>query len=296
MNYKVEQRIDFEKSLLRNDVVDYYLSRTKEELEAKFGREVSRMVGFDQNNSHHCYDLWEHSLRTIEEIDIENLTLEQFKMLRVAAFFHDIGKVDVAQFNERTKQQVFYGHPMRSAELSRPLLEKLGYSKNEIEKIAFFIGHHDDFISYKTKLAPFMENHQFIRKIDEVTVAEKIIENKFDFISMGYNTGQIRIICYSLAHGKKPHFKTKNQESISDVDMDCVKEKMNSLKYKGLYDASLEDYKMLLKLCKADAKAQSEVAIQNGKVVGSKKEKLENLTNIEKVISKAYNMALEILK
>lgn len=47
---------------------------------------------------------------------------------------------------------------------------------------------------------------------------------------------------------------------------------------------------MLIKLCRADAGAQSDVAIQNGRIVGSKKEKLENFDNIEKVIKEAYEM------
>ena len=50
------------------EILEYYLSKTPEELEKEFGTEVSRMVGFAQNNSHHCYDLWEHTLRTVEEL------------------------------------------------------------------------------------------------------------------------------------------------------------------------------------------------------------------------------------
>lgn len=284
-----DKRYIFEQSLLREDVVDYYLSRKKKELEKDFGKVVSRMVGFDQKNSHHCYDLWEHTLRTIEEIKKDDLTPDQLKKLRVAAFFHDVGKPDVAKFNKKTGQQVFYGHPKRSLEVAKPILKKLGYNQQEIKQLGFFIAHHDDFISYKTQLEPFMRNHLFIREINEITVAEKIIENKFTFEEMGYNSEQIRVICYILAHGKKSRLKVN--DGFVDVNMDVVREKMNSGRYKSTFDASVEDYQMLLKLCKADAKSQSEIAMQNGIVVGSKVQKLENLTNIEKVICKAYNMA-----
>lgn len=284
-----DKRYIFEQSLLREDVVDYYLSRKKEELEKDFGKVVSRMVGFDQKNSHHCYDLWEHTLRTIEEIKKDDLTPDQLKKLRVAAFFHDVGKPDVAKFNKKTGQQVFYGHPKRSLEVAKPILKKLGYNQQEIQQLGFFIAHHDDFISYKTQLEPFMRNHLFIREINEITVAEKIIENKFTFEEMGYNSEQIRVICYILAHGKKSRLKVT--DGFVDVNMVVVREKMNSGRYKSTFDASVEDYQMLLKLCKADAKSQSEIAMQNGIVVGSKVQKLESLTNIEKVICKAYNMA-----
>lgn len=289
INSKKEQ---FEESLIREDVVEYYLSKSREEIEEDLGEEVAKMVGFEQKNSHHCYDLWEHTLRTVEGIRPEGLTPDQFKKLRVAAFFHDIGKPDVSKFNEKTGQQVFYGHAMHSVEIARPILAKLGYNKDEIEQLGFYIGHHDDFISYKSKLAPFMKNHEFIRDINPATVTEKIIENRFNFEGMGYNKDQIRAICYILAHNQKPDFRIKNQPIVIDVDMNEVRSKINSGNYTVNYDASLEDYQMLLQLCKADASAQSEIAMQKGKVVGSKAEKLENMTNIEQSIPEAYKKAM----
>ena len=283
----------FEESLLRKDVVEYYLSKTPAELEEELGPEVARMVGFEQKNSHHCYDLWEHTLRTVEGIKADGLTPEQFKKLRIAAFFHDIGKPDVSKFNEQTGQQVFYGHAMHSVDVASPILEKLGYSEQEIAQLGFFIGHHDDFISYKSKLAPFMKNHEFIRGIDSATVAEKVIENKFDFEAMGYDKDQVRAICYTLAHGQNPDFRVKNQPIVIDINMDEVQSRMYSGKYDATYYASLEDYQILLQLCKADAGAQSEVAMQKGKVVGSKAEKLENMVNIEASLPEAYKIATE---
>ena len=283
----------FEESLLRKDVVEYYLSKTPAELEEELGPEVARMVGFEQKNSHHCYDLWEHTLRTVEGIKADGLTPEQFKKLRIAAFFHDIGKPDVSKFNEQTGQQVFYGHAMHSVDVASPILEKLGYSEQEIAQLGFFIGHHDDFISYKSKLAPFMKNHEFIRGIDSATVAEKVIENKFDFEAMGYDKDQVRAICYTLAHGQNPDFRVKNQPIVIVINMGEVQSRMYSGKYDATYDASLEDYQILLQLCKADAGAQSEVAMQKGKVVGSKAEKLENMVNIEASLPEAYKIATE---
>lgn len=296
MGEHLNKRRVFEESLLRDDVVDYYLSKEKAELEEVFGRDVSKMVGFEQKNCHHCYDLWEHTLRTVEGIKKDGLTVDQFKKLRVAAFFHDIGKPDVASFNDKTGQQVFYGHAVHSVDVAKPILYKLGYSTEEISQLGFLIGHHDDFISYKSRLEFYMKNHLYIRNIDEKSVAEKIIENKYDFIAMGYNTEQIRVICYILAHDKRPSFKTKNGFLSIDVNMNDVKEALIAGDYKAFYDASLEDYQMLLKLCTADNEAQSEIAIQNSRVVGSKKEKLENIANINNVLSKAYDLVEEKTK
>lgn len=288
----------FEDSLIREDVAEYYLSKTPEELLESFGPEVARMVGFEQKNSHHCYDLWEHTLRTVEGIKSENLTPEQFKKLRVAAFFHDIGKPEVAQFNEKTGQQVFYGHATHSVDVAKPILSKLGYTEAEIEQLGFYIGHHDDFISYKSNLPQYMQNHEFVRGIDDKTVAEKMIENKFNFEAMGYNKDQIRVICYTLAHNEEPHFIMQNKPVNVTVNMEKFQKKIDSEQFNAKYQASQEDYQMLIQLCKADAGAQSEKAMQMGKdgnmiQVGSKDEKLENMTRIEQNIPEAYKEAQE---
>ena len=87
------------------------------------------MVGFEQKNAHHCYDLWQHTLHTVASIDVNGLTEEQAKKLKVAAFFHDIGKPDVVGFNPRTNQQNFINHAMHSVDIATHMLEKLGYSK-----------------------------------------------------------------------------------------------------------------------------------------------------------------------
>ena len=299
--FEIDRRQEFEKALSSDNVVDYFLSKTPEELEEQFGPDVARMVGFEQNNSHHCYDLWEHTLRTVEGITREQLSRDDFIKMRVAAFFHDIGKPDVASFNSKTGQQVFYGHAQHSADVAKPILEKLGYSEEEIAQLSFYIAHHDDFISYKSELPSYMQHHEFVREIDEDTVAEKIIENKYDFEAMGYNKDQIRAIVYTLAHGKEPDFRTKDGPISIPVDMEEVKTKMMSGEYSPSYDATKQDYHMLLQLCMADAGAQSEEAkrkLPNGKTVkdGSKKEKLQNMFNIDIAYRPAYDKVEEIIQ
>lgn len=292
--FDTNKRKIFEEAITKEDVFKIFLSQKSKRLNILLGEDVVKMIGYDQKNSHQVYDLWEHTLRTVEGIKRDGLTEEEFTKLRVAAFFHDIGKPDVASYNEKTGQQVYYGHAEHSVEVARPILEDLGYSEDEIKELSFYIGHHDDFISHKTKLEPWMKNHEFIREINPDTVSEIIIQNKYDFERMGYDKDQIRYICYTLGHGgETPKFMTKADPVKIDVDMDEVQEKIDSGEYDMPYVPTERDYEMLLRLCKADAMAQSEVAMQNGKKVGSKKEKLENMTNIENSLSEAYKSISE---
>lgn len=307
-------RQQFEESLLRDDVVEYYLSKTPEELEAELGPEVTRMVGFEQKNMHHCYDLWGHTLHTVEAVDTTGLTEEQAKKLKVAAFFHDIGKPDVTGFNPKTEQQTFYNHAVHSVDIAKPILESLGYSESEINQIGFFIGHHDDFINYKPSLDSKQKGHAFFREINPSTVSEIVTQNKYDFDKLGFesylpthteseetnkknnainneNKLKIRYICSTLNNnGVEPVFKDFRGNPINiSVDIEDVQSKIFSGEYDAQYIPSLEDYQLLLELCKADARAQSEeVKDKSGNIVDSRKRKLETMEKIEQVMPEAY--------
>lgn len=119
----------------------FWSSKTKDEIYVLMGKEISAMVGYDQRNPHHCYDLFMHTLHTVAGIQKTSPIL-----LRTAAFFHDIAKPVVAM--EKQGRLVFYGHAHKSAKMIPPLLKEMGYSDDEIKEICFYIRHHDDFISW----------------------------------------------------------------------------------------------------------------------------------------------------
>ena len=65
--------------------------------------EIRPCVGFDQRNKHHCYDVWEHSVRAAEAIAPD-------AVLRWAMLLHDIGKPDCFTEDEQGVGH-FYGPP-----------------------------------------------------------------------------------------------------------------------------------------------------------------------------------------
>lgn len=285
---------ELENLLLRDDLVEYFSSKNKQEIEELLGTDFGKMVGFDQKNVHHCYDLFGHTLYTVDGISKEDISQDNLKRLRVAALFHDIGKPAVAKINSKTGQQVFYGHAQKSEDIATKLLAKIGYNQEEIDKINFYIKHHDDFISYKSNVPDYMQTHEFIREINDMTVAEKIIENKYDFKKMGLDDHQIRYVCYNLAHEEEPKFTSPSGIIDIQVDMEQVKENINTQKYNQQYVPTKEDYELLLNLCKADANAQTELYKEKGKVICSRNEKVENINNIEESLERAYSRAENI--
>ena len=140
-------RKEFENDLLTQNITEKYLNMSKEELGEKFGSEFFKTVDFgDQNNNSHQYELFEHILRTVDSVEGDSLSRDDLLKVKIAAFFHDIGKPDVAQINEKTGQTQYIGHAKKSAEMSKNILEGLGYDEQEISELNFLIQSHDDFI------------------------------------------------------------------------------------------------------------------------------------------------------
>lgn len=238
------RREKFEEALMREDVIDYFLNQSPEEIEATYGRAVAEMVGFDQNNPHHCYDLFEHTLNTVAGIDTTGLSKEDAIKLKVAAFFHDLGKPQVAM--AKNGNTVFYGHAKKSAEASKEVLQMFDYKPEEIEQLQFFIEHHDDFINFKREDEEWNRNNRFLRGISLETVARKMQETKEDA---------------SIYHG---------------------------------YNPSKKDYELLLRLCIADANAQSRVVRDRGRVTDSRANKVDRLSQIQGLVPRAYDLSLEM--
>ena len=287
----------FETEVMRDDVVDFFLSKTPEELTEEFGPEVARMVNYDQQNIHHCYDLWEHTLRTVETIPQDKTDSVK---LRVAAFFHDIGKPEVAKVNEQTGMKQFFNHPEHSEAIAKPLLESLGYQEDEVKQIGFLIAHHDDFMSYKS--TPVPKNHAFLRDINANTVAERIIANKFNFEKMGYDKFQTQAIIYQLAHSSSPDFTLgvdqdgQPKKVIFDpIDMKTVASQIQSGNYSAEYQPSILDYYMLLAICCADSSAQAEDAIiklpDGNEIHSTRRDKIDNVIRINDCLEEAFAVA-----
>lgn len=142
------EKQEFEQILKREDIKNFLLNSSKEAIEKAFGEKVANMKDYDQNNPNHQYDLLEHTIEVMEGIPKEKYLPEDYKTLKTAAFFHDVGKPEVAK--EKDGKTVYYRHAEKSKEISVDILQEMGYTESEIDRILFFVQHHDDFINIST--------------------------------------------------------------------------------------------------------------------------------------------------
>jgi tRNA nucleotidyltransferase/poly(A) polymerase len=91
--------------------------------------EIAEGIGVEQNE-YHAYDIYRHTLATLDATPPGNLGL------RIGALLHDVGK-------PRTKDGPhFYRHEVLGEELTRQILGRFRFSNELIEDVAALVRHH----------------------------------------------------------------------------------------------------------------------------------------------------------
>lgn len=125
--------IEFGKSLLGSHVKKCFLQSSH--IWGVIIPELLPMVNFEQNNPHHIYDVFTHTLIVVENTP-------KIQHLRIAAFFHDIGKPHTYTVDEQ-KIGHFYGHPEKSVQIAKSVLTRLKCDNSTKEKALTLIQYHD---------------------------------------------------------------------------------------------------------------------------------------------------------
>ena len=144
-----------DKILLSDNVVaDFHLAY---ENDAEFKSWLDQTIPYialcqkqQQNNPWHKYNVLDHILYSVEEINKQTQLLPDFdrKMLAYCMLFHDIGKPEKHLTRNKNGQTIdsFFDHNIRSAEICKELLPSLGFSEKEVEVVAKLVYKHDIFM------------------------------------------------------------------------------------------------------------------------------------------------------
>ena len=97
--------------------------------------EIKPMIGFDQHNPHHCYDVWIHTIEAVEAVPAE-------LVLRLTMLLHDIGKPSSCTMDSYGIYH-FYNHPGKSAAMAKNILGYMKYPNDITETVCTLIQYHD---------------------------------------------------------------------------------------------------------------------------------------------------------
>ena len=139
-------------------------------------------------NKHHIYDVYEHSLRSLDFAAKKGFN----KYVRLAALFHDIGK-------PRTKRgegpdATFYGHEIVGAKMTAQILNRLRFSKKDIEKIVKLVRYH--LFYYNVGEVGESSVRRFLRRVGKENIEELVQLRMADRIGSGCK----KALPYRLRH------------------------------------------------------------------------------------------------
>ena len=135
--------------------------------------ELRPMFGCTQDNPHHCYDVWGHTVRAVGQVPPE-------PCLRWAMLLHDSGKPACKTVDEQGVGH-FRGHPKASRALAERLLPRLRFSNEDSERILLLVEQHDRPLGDSDKLV-----RRRLAQIGEARFRDLLMIKKGD--AVGQNT------------------------------------------------------------------------------------------------------------
>lgn len=127
--------------ILMNKYCGMWVFRYYPEVFRQIIPELGEMMGFLQNNPHHLYDVWEHTLACMVS-EISYSYKESDLIVRLAVLLHDVGK-PYCYTEDKNRVGHFYGHAKISAEIAEDILTRLRFSNDVKDKVVELIANHD---------------------------------------------------------------------------------------------------------------------------------------------------------
>lgn len=97
--------------------------------------EICDAVGQPQN-AHHKFDVWEHTLATVDATPGDGI-------VRLGALLHDVAKPRTASPKpDHDGEYTFYSHDAVGAEMTDAIMRRLKFSKVDRERVVAMVAHH----------------------------------------------------------------------------------------------------------------------------------------------------------
>lgn len=143
--------------------------------------ELKDMIDFPQNNPYHDYDVFGHTIHTVEHCESEDLTV------RLSVFFHDIGKPHSYQDGEDGIRH-FKGHGRVSAEITDNVMKRLRFDNETRNNVVELVYYHDATFEVGKKYVK-----RWLNKIGEEQFRRLLEVRKADILGQKPNFEQSRI-------------------------------------------------------------------------------------------------------
>ena len=144
--------------------------------------EIRPMIGYDQHNHHHSWDLWEHTVRAVENVPPDPL-------LRLTMLLHDTGKPSVRTIDESGEAH-YFRHQQVSADIALRAAETLRLSNEFRDRLVTLVRYHD--IPLRTESGEINTDRSFLlrrlNRFGEADLRALFVIHCADRIATGYSS------------------------------------------------------------------------------------------------------------
>lgn len=151
--------------------------------------ELKDLIGFQQNNPYHAYDVFDHTGHAIEKCESDDL------VTRLAVFFHDFGKPHSYQDGEDGIRH-FKGHGKVSAKITDSIMKRLRFDNETRNNVVELVYYHD---------ATFEVGNKYVKRW-----LNKIGEKQFR---------RLLEVRKSDIKGQKPDYEKSRIEKINNIEI-----------------------------------------------------------------------------
>ncbi len=150
--------------------------------------ELEEGIGCEQGGAH-IYDVWEHLLMALQHSADKNWPL----VIRLSALFHDIGKPRTRRPGEK-KAYTFYGHEVVGARMAKKIMERLKFSRDEINMVESLVRNHMFFSD--TELITLSAVRRIIAKVGKENIWTLMNVREADRVGMKKKEAPYRLRKY----------------------------------------------------------------------------------------------------
>lgn len=132
--------------------------------------EFDQMMNMPQNNPHHIYNVGEHTLKALTNIEAD-------KALRIAILLHDVGKPSTESIDQEGISH-FYNHAEQGEKMAHQILRRLKFDNDTLYKVKRLVRWHD----YRFCLEP-ASIRRSVHKIGEDIFTDLLLVMRADVLA-----------------------------------------------------------------------------------------------------------------
>ena len=180
--------------------------------------EVKDCMNMNQDNPWHIYNVLDHILHSVEEMNKQTRKLKinekDSRMLSYVMFFHDIGKpkCHIRRYSKLYGREVdsFFNHNHMSCEIANKYLVNLGFEDKEVKSILKLVYKHDIFM--------FIKNKDFNNRNWRRLTPELVKEEIKDFDNLGEEYKLMRYLVMVGRSDNRAQNPDMTKESLELLD------------------------------------------------------------------------------